>query len=56
MKKLVTAVVALAFLGVSVATAVAAGPGSCGKGKVWNPDSNKCVSKPKGTDSGSHQD
>jgi hypothetical protein len=30
-----------------------AGPGSCGKGKVWNPETKKCVKKPKGSGSGS---
>ncbi len=35
--------------------AVAAeGPGRCGKGKVYNPDTQSCVPKPKSSGSGSH--
>jgi hypothetical protein len=42
---------ALALLGVLTLDATAA-PGSCGRGKVWDADQNKCVPKPRG--SGSH--
>jgi hypothetical protein len=43
----------------SIAVAVAAAPvsiaadatGSCGKGKVFNPDTQTCVKKPKGSGS-----
>lgn len=37
-----------------VAMAQESGPGTCGKGKVWSPEKNKCVSKPKGSGSGSY--
>lgn len=31
----------------SMVPALAAdGPGSCGKGKIWDADQNKCVAKP----------
>jgi hypothetical protein len=32
----------------------AAGSGSCGKGKVWDPDTQRCVKKPRGSGTGSH--
>ncbi len=35
------------------ALAQGTGPGTCGKGKVWSPEKNKCVPKPKGSGSGS---
>jgi hypothetical protein len=53
MKQVLLATVALAFLGLSVPSVMAAGPGSCGRGKVWNPDTKKCVPKPR-DDDGSH--
>jgi hypothetical protein len=34
--------------------AQAGGPGSCGKGKRWNPETQKCENKPRGSQSGSH--
>ena len=57
MKRLIAAAFAIAVLmpastGMSLA---ADGPGTCGKGKVWNPDTQSCVAKPKqGGGSGSH--
>jgi hypothetical protein len=45
------AAVFAAGLGVSFA---AEGSGSCGKGKVYNPETQKCVAKPKGSSSGSN--
>lgn len=48
--------VAFASAGTVSIPASAAGPGSCGKGKVWDADQNKCVPKPRssGSGSGSH--
>lgn len=51
------------FAALAVAAAIAAGSisvlaaeeaGKCGKGKIYNPDVQKCVAKPKGSWSGSH--
>ena len=56
MKKLIAATLSLATLialGATV-TIAAEGAGSCGKGKVFNPDTQSCVAKPKSTGSGSH--
>ena len=49
MKRLiVTAVYVAALLSAGAGVSIAAdGPGSCGKGKVWNPDTQSCVAKPK---------
>ncbi len=47
------AVAAMLTAGSGVSFA-AEGPGSCGKGKVYNPDTQKCVAKPKGSSSGSN--
>jgi hypothetical protein len=57
MKRLiVTAVYVAALLSAGAGASMAAdGPGSCGKGKVWNPDTQSCVAKPKkGAGSGSN--
>jgi hypothetical protein len=51
------------FAALALAAAIAAGSatafaadevGKCGKGKIYNPDVQKCVAKPKGSWSGSH--
>ncbi len=52
MKVLATSFTIAILVACLACPAVAAGPGSCGKGKVWNPDLNKCVNKPRGSGSG----
>ena len=51
MKKILAVALAFAVVG-ATSVAVVAAPGSCGRGKVWDADAQKCVPKPRG--SGSH--
>ncbi len=55
MQRLISAALAVVALIAGGAHAFAAdAAGSCGKGKVFNPDTQTCVAKPKRTGSGSH--
>lgn len=56
MKRSIFTIVSLAVLLAANASAATAaeGAGSCGKGKVFNPETRTCVAKPKGSGSGSH--
>lgn len=52
MKTLMTVVLSLAVAAASApATFAAEAAGSCGKGKVFDPDTQKCVKKPRGSGS-----
>ncbi|MGQ0671437.1 MAG: hypothetical protein ACT4N2_00960 [Hyphomicrobium sp.] len=44
----------LAAAGAVAAPAMAEGPGTCGRGKIWDADARKCVPKPRSSGSGSH--
>lgn len=52
-KALLVAMLLAAAAG-SVTPVMAEGPGTCGRGKVWDADARKCVPKPRSSGSGSH--
>ena len=54
MHKFVIAALAAAVFAAGIAPVNAEGAGTCGKGKKWNPDTQKCEKKPRGSQSGSH--
>jgi hypothetical protein len=49
---LLTTALAVVLAALVMPVAAADGPGSCGKGEVWDADQGKCVSKPRGSGSG----
>ncbi len=55
MKTIIAALltVAVAFSAAAPVTFAADAAGSCGKGKVFDPDTQKCVKKPRGSGSNS---
>lgn len=55
MKTSALAALAAALLVAAAAPSWAGGAGSCGKGKKWSAEAGKCIPKPSGTGSGSHQ-
>jgi hypothetical protein len=54
MTKSALSVLAIIAIFAASSLAQAGGSGSCGKGKRWNPDTQKCETKPRGSESGSH--
>ena len=52
-KRTLIAVVVMALAG-ALGVAKAEGPGTCGKGKRWNPDTQSCEKKPRSPEPGSH--
>jgi hypothetical protein len=52
MKTIIAAVLSLAVIAAAAPVTFAAdAAGACGKGKVFDPDTQKCVKKPKGSGS-----
>ena len=54
MFKAVLIAVVLTVVGALMTPVMAGGPGTCGRGKVWDPEARKCVPKPRSSGSGSH--